>query len=53
MIFERLNSNQKIVKTVEAQLEAFAHIGLRTLCLAERVISDEEWASWNAKYDVN
>ena len=49
VIFERLRGNQPIVKVLELQLEGFAHLGLRTLCLAEKVLSHNDWAAWNKK----
>jgi hypothetical protein len=31
-------------------LEEFAEQGLRTLCLAKRVLKEEEWLAWHVKF---
>ena len=49
VIFERLKADQPLVQVLESQLQSFAHVGLRTLCLAERILSDEQYEMWNKK----
>lgn len=50
MIFERLTAGQPLVQALESQLEDFAVFGLRTLCLAERVLTQAEYEEWNVRY---
>ncbi|XP_067949356.1 phospholipid-transporting ATPase IB-like [Watersipora subatra] len=50
VILERLATNQSLVPLLESQLQSFAHVGLRTLCLAVRVLKKDEYDSWNKKY---
>lgn len=38
-------------KTAE-QLEMFAREGLRTLCVADRLLSEEEYESWSREHDI-
>lgn len=50
MIFERMKlGSEDNAKALEKQLETFAHAGLRTLCLAIRVLSEAEYKEWNEK----
>ena len=46
------NNNEKktLLDTTEKHLHDFASDGLRTLVLAEREISDEEWKEWWPRY---
>ena len=50
IIEKRLLDKSSMVKTNE-YLEKYAESGLRTLLLAEKTISEEEYASWQEKYD--
>ncbi|KAF9970035.1 hypothetical protein BGZ73_007362 [Actinomortierella ambigua] len=54
VIYERLDKNDEQSKLREdtlIDLERFANEGLRTLCLAYRKISEEEYALWQKDYD--
>ncbi|KAJ3027913.1 hypothetical protein HK097_006063, partial [Rhizophlyctis rosea] len=54
VIFERLKRSEGskgVLESTESHLEGFANEGLRTLCLAWRVISEEHYESWRIKYD--
>jgi phospholipid-translocating ATPase len=51
VIIERLKSGQEpFIKTTEEHLEYFANAGLRTLCLAYKVIPEEEYDEWSHRY---
>ncbi|GMM52574.1 aminophospholipid-translocating P4-type ATPase [Starmerella bacillaris] len=49
VIFERLRNSSEEVLVSDA-LEEFASMGLRTLCLAQRELSESEYAEWREKY---
>ncbi|KAF9393060.1 hypothetical protein CPB97_004085 [Podila verticillata] len=54
VIYERLDKNDEQSKLREdtlVDLERFANEGLRTLCLAYRKISEEEYTEWLLEYD--
>ncbi|KAF1916827.1 hypothetical protein BDU57DRAFT_246243 [Ampelomyces quisqualis] len=54
MIYSRLipdEQRQLRVSTGE-HLEMFAREGLRTLCIAQREVSEEEYEEWNKDYDI-
>ncbi|KAG0295638.1 hypothetical protein BGZ98_001318, partial [Dissophora globulifera] len=54
VIYERLNKTDEQSKLREdtlVDLERFANEGLRTLCLAYRKITEEEYESWVLEYD--
>ncbi|KAK9451379.1 uncharacterized protein V1518DRAFT_408402 [Limtongia smithiae] len=51
VILERLAAGNPYVEDTLHHLEEYAADGLRTLCLAMRVISDDEYAEWSAIYD--
>ncbi|KAI1299680.1 hypothetical protein EDD11_006442 [Mortierella claussenii] len=54
VIYERLDKAEEQSKLREdtlVDLERFANEGLRTLCLAYRKISEEEYANWVLDYD--
>lgn len=51
VIYERLAPNQAFAEQTLVHLEDYATEGLRTLCLAYRDISDEEYTTWSAMYD--
>ncbi|KAL6453166.1 DRS2 Probable phospholipid-transporting ATPase DRS2 [Candida maltosa Xu316] len=52
VILERLSQDepQPFVDATLRHLEDFAAEGLRTLCIASRIISDEEYESWSKIY---
>ncbi|KAF8929443.1 hypothetical protein BGZ47_001057 [Haplosporangium gracile] len=54
VIYERLDKadeQSKLREDTLVDLERFANEGLRTLCLAYRKISEEEYANWVLDYD--
>ncbi|GBB83626.1 hypothetical protein RclHR1_10320004 [Rhizophagus clarus] len=53
VIYERLEKGRqtKLREDTLADLEIFANEGLRTLCIAYRVISDEEYNAWAKTYE--
>ncbi|KAI5305541.1 hypothetical protein KEM56_004123 [Ascosphaera pollenicola] len=53
IIYGRLarGMDMEIRKNTAQHLEHFAREGLRTLCIAQRVLSEEEYAVWNKKHD--
>ncbi|KAF3901622.1 hypothetical protein ABW21_db0205711 [Orbilia brochopaga] len=54
IIYSRLapDEQQDLRKTTADHLEVFAREGLRTLCIAERVLSEEEYREWMQQYDA-
>ncbi|KAF9738294.1 hypothetical protein PMIN06_001830 [Paraphaeosphaeria minitans] len=54
MIYSRLIAGQQreLRATTGEHLEMFAREGLRTLCIAQRGISEEEYQEWNKDYDM-
>ncbi|KAK6459736.1 membrane-spanning Ca-ATPase [Scheffersomyces xylosifermentans] len=52
VILERLSQDeaQPFVDATLRHLEDFAAEGLRTLCIASRIVSEEEYRDWSAKY---
>uniref|UniRef100_A0A7N6FGI1 Phospholipid-transporting ATPase n=1 Tax=Anabas testudineus TaxID=64144 RepID=A0A7N6FGI1_ANATE len=45
---EHLSGNQKAIATkTQYHLDCYAKDGLRTLCIAKKVVSDKEYASWS------
>ncbi|KZT02376.1 phospholipid-translocating P-type ATPase [Laetiporus sulphureus 93-53] len=51
VIFERLvPGSNELKKATEGHLDEFASDGLRTLTLAYKVITDDEYDSWNRRY---
>jgi phospholipid-translocating ATPase len=54
MIYSRLipNEQRELRASTGEHLEMFAREGLRTLCIAQREISEEEYEEWNKDYDV-
>lgn len=52
VILERLTNReeQPFVNATLRHLEEFAAEGLRTLCIASKIISEEEYQSWSVKY---
>eukprot|EP01117_Protostelium_nocturnum_P006113 TRINITY_DN2203_c0_g1_i3.p1 TRINITY_DN2203_c0_g1~~TRINITY_DN2203_c0_g1_i3.p1 ORF type:complete len:1236 (+),score=387.58 TRINITY_DN2203_c0_g1_i3:144-3851(+) len=50
-ILENLSSDGgEIKEETEKHIKAFAEEGLRTLCMAKKEIKEEEYNSWNEKY---
>ena len=54
MIFSRLlpKQQQALRKATAEQLEVFAREGLRTLCIAERDLSEEQYEEWSREHDL-
>ncbi|VUG15893.1 DRS2 [Brettanomyces bruxellensis] len=52
VVFSRLEPQSRYVEATAAHLEAFAGNGLRTLCLAERVVGEKEYREWNRVYQA-
>jgi magnesium-transporting ATPase (P-type) len=51
VMLERLpKSSVGAREQLSKELETFAHEGLRTLVMAQKVISEEEWAVWHKEY---
>ena len=53
MIYSRLKrgDQQELKKSTAEHLEMFAREGLRTLCLARRELSEDEYRAWSKDYD--
>jgi phospholipid-transporting ATPase len=51
VIFERLAKGCEYYEKTAKHLEEYALIGLRTLCLAYRDISEPEYTAWKKKFD--
>ncbi|KNC99972.1 phospholipid-translocating P-type ATPase, flippase [Spizellomyces punctatus DAOM BR117] len=51
VILERLAQHNPYVETTCANLEDYANEGLRTLCIAYRDVSNEEYAEWSKIYE--
>lgn len=51
VILERLSKDNSIVETTLQHLEEYATDGLRTLCLAMREISEEEFQEWSQIFE--
>ncbi|KAJ3221416.1 hypothetical protein HK099_003538 [Clydaea vesicula] len=51
VILERLSQNNPYVDSTCVYLEEYATEGLRTLCLAVRTISEEEYSKWSVIYE--
>ncbi|KAI1979803.1 phospholipid transporting ATPase [Ophidiomyces ophidiicola] len=54
IIYSRLarGEQQELRKTTAEHLEIFAREGLRTLCIAERVLSEDEYQTWNKTHEL-
>lgn len=54
LIVKSSSTNNIVVDIQDAQkyIEEFAQQGLRTLCIATRNISDEEYESWQEHYQT-
>ena len=54
MIYSRLRkgTQQSLRKVTAEHLEIFAREGLRTLCVAERDLSEQEYEAWSKEHDM-
>ncbi|EJD46372.1 phospholipid-translocating P-type ATPase [Auricularia subglabra TFB-10046 SS5] len=54
VIYARLAADHdpELREATQRDMELFANSGLRTLCVAERVLSEEDYVRWVAKYDA-
>ena len=54
IIYSRLarGKQQELRKTTADHLEMFAREGLRTLCIAYRDLTEEEYQSWSKEHDI-
>lgn len=54
IIYSRLarGKQQELRRTTAEHLEMFAREGLRTLCVADRVISEKEYQEWSKEHDI-
>lgn len=54
IIYSRLapGKQQELRKTTAEHLEIFANEGLRTLCIAYRDLSEEEYRAWSKEHDL-
>ena len=54
VIYARLQKGEQaeLRKSTAEHLEMFAREGLRTLCIAQRQLSDEEYQKWSAEHDL-
>ncbi|GMF08185.1 unnamed protein product [Ambrosiozyma monospora] len=52
VILSRLSENNEFVDATTKHLEDFAVEGLRTLCVATRVIPEQEYQEWAKIYDA-
>ncbi|KAG7895399.1 hypothetical protein KL906_004270 [Ogataea polymorpha] len=51
VIFARLAENNEFVEATTKHLEEFAVEGLRTLCIAARVVPEQEYQEWSQIYN--
>jgi phospholipid-translocating ATPase len=54
IIYSRLarGKQQDLRRKTAEHLEEYAKEGLRTLCIADRLLSEEEYQAWNREHDV-
>ncbi|MCJ1311264.1 hypothetical protein MMC25_004935 [Agyrium rufum] len=54
VIYSRLRRGEQgqLRKDTAEHLEVFAREGLRTLCIAQRELSEEEYSAWSEKHDI-
>ncbi|KAI9838893.1 MAG: hypothetical protein M1819_004101 [Sarea resinae] len=54
IIYSRLTrgQQQELRKSTAEHLEMFAREGLRTLCIAQRELNEQEYQIWNKKHDL-
>ncbi|KAF2069365.1 hypothetical protein CYY_009319 [Polysphondylium violaceum] len=53
VVFQKLdqsNSNNHLLDTYRSQIDEFAHYGLRTLCVAQKEINEQDYRYWFEKY---
>ncbi|KAI1819696.1 phospholipid-translocating P-type ATPase domain-containing protein [Xylaria intraflava] len=53
IIYSRLRRNEQheLRKTTAEHLELFAREGLRTLCIAQRILTEQEYLDWRKQHD--
>lgn len=54
IIYSRLarGKQQELRRTTAEHLEQYAREGLRTLCVADRLLSEQEYQTWSKEHDV-
>lgn len=55
IIYERLSktqNDQRLLDATSEQLEEFAVEGLRTLCIAQRTLTWDEYEEWNKRHNI-
>jgi phospholipid-translocating ATPase len=54
MIYSRLKRGEQseLRRTTAEHLEMFAREGLRTLCIAQKVLGEEEYQTWNREHEI-
>ena len=54
VIYSRLRKDEqaKLRKETADHLEMFAREGLRTLCIAQRELTEDQYAKWNKEHDI-
>ena len=54
VIYSRLKKGEQpeLRRTTAEHLEMFAREGLRTLCIAQRELGEEEYQKWNVEHDI-
>jgi phospholipid-translocating ATPase len=54
VIYSRLKRGEQpeLRRTTAEHLEMFAREGLRTLCIAQKVIGEEEYQEWNREHEI-
>jgi phospholipid-translocating ATPase len=54
MIYSRLKRGEQseLRRTTAEHLEMFAREGLRTLCIAQKVLGEEEYQTWNREHKI-
>ncbi|ELR23243.1 phospholipidtranslocating P-type ATPase [Acanthamoeba castellanii str. Neff] len=50
VVYERLRKGDPSAQVTEKHLHQFACAGLRTLCIAERVLDPVQYRAWNARF---
>ncbi|PWW78449.1 phospholipid-translocating P-type ATPase [Tuber magnatum] len=48
----QLGEQQELRKSTAEHLEIFAREGLRTLCVAQRELTEEEYQAWNKQHEI-
>jgi len=52
IVEKRLKAGDKCIKRTQEFLDNYAKSGLRTLLIAQKEISEEEYAAWQHKYQI-